>query len=71
MSLNKDTLQKRINVSNSKNMPLEIEIFLIQKYLDDIEKLSKTIGSYSEEWLNQALKKNSNQLLQRSLTIKQ
>ena len=50
--MQKDILNKKVNVSIELEIPDEIEKYLIEKYYNDIEKLSISFEKYPTKWLN-------------------
>ena len=50
--LNQQTLEKKVNVSTSKSMPIDIEKYLRRKYTQSIKELANTLGSYTKNWLD-------------------
>lgn len=47
-------LERKFNVSKKSKMPNEIELYLSQKYLDDLVQLSQIFGGYVGDWLASA-----------------
>ena len=51
---NSDQLNTRVHPSDSRKIPPEIELFLTQKYLPQLEELSVMLGHHATTWFEEA-----------------
>ena len=54
LQLDPEQLSTKIHTSTSRNIPPEIEMFLLQKYLIQLEGLSTMLGQYATIWYEEA-----------------
>jgi hypothetical protein len=47
------SVNRKVNVSREKEMPVEVRYYLAKKYRDQIEQLSHFIGSHAQSWLKE------------------
>ena len=48
------SLYRRVNASREKEMPVEVRYYLARKYREQLEQLSRLVGSHALSWLGEA-----------------
>ena len=55
-NFNHNFITKKVNVSIKKDIPKSIEYYLANKYLEELNELSKIVPIYPQKWLNRCKK---------------